>query len=143
MCISIILKCMHLWIYIVQYKVLIKNILIVCLGFLIPLENFLLIWKCHHCRWRTANFDMCSALMATEQWGFFSMPHLLWHGASVYNGHLRGIMMLTPFVERLALELSLPVFTNNVCHGWDSNIQPSAFEANALAHCATAGVKIF
>ena len=30
------------------------------------------------------------AIMAIEQWGFFSMPHLLWHGTSVYNGHLRG-----------------------------------------------------
>ena len=26
-----------------------------------------------------------SALMTIEQWGFFSVPHLLWHGASVYN----------------------------------------------------------
>ena len=39
----------------------------------------------------TANFDLCLALMTIEQWGFFSMSHLLWHGASVvYNGHLRG-----------------------------------------------------
>ena len=28
--------------------------------------------------------------MAIEQWGFFSMPHILWHGTSVNNGHLRG-----------------------------------------------------
>ena len=27
--------------------------------------------------------------MAILQWGFFSVPHLLWNGASVYNGHLR------------------------------------------------------
>ena len=27
--------------------------------------------------------------MAIEQWGFFSIPHLLWHGASVLNGRLR------------------------------------------------------
>ena len=59
------------------------------------------------------NFDLCSALMhmAIEQWGFISVPHLLWHGASVYNGHLRGPMTLTPIAERLAVELSLPVFT--------------------------------
>ena len=31
------------------------------------------------------SFDLCSALMSFEQWGFFSVPHLLWHGASVYN----------------------------------------------------------
>ena len=29
--------------------------------------------------------------MVIEQWGFFSVPHLLWHGTSIYmyNGHLR------------------------------------------------------
>ena len=53
--------------------------------------------------WRAANFDLCSAIMAIEQWGFFSMPHLLWHRASVYNGHLRGPVTLTPIAERLAL----------------------------------------
>ena len=30
-----------------------------------------------------------SALMAFEQWGFFSMPHLLWQGPTLYNGHLQ------------------------------------------------------
>ena len=48
------------------------------------------IWRRHRCRWRAANFEICSALMAIEQWGFFSVPHLLWHWASIYNGHLRG-----------------------------------------------------
>ena len=62
----------------------------------------------HH--WRVANFDLCSALMAIEQWVFFGVPHLLWHGASVYNGYLRGPVTLTTFAERLAVELSLPVF---------------------------------
>ena len=28
--------------------------------------------------------------MAIEQWRFFSLPHPLWNGATVYNGHLRG-----------------------------------------------------
>ena len=62
------------------------NLLFVCLGFNIPLENFSLIWRRHHyqfClfvfifggfssnsrlfhRWRTANFDLCSVLMAIE-----------------------------------------------------------------------------
>ena len=28
--------------------------------------------------WKAANFDLCSALMAIEQWGFFSLLHLLW-----------------------------------------------------------------
>ena len=90
-----------------------------------------------------------SALMAIEQWGFFSVPHLLWHGPSIvsrllwygpsiYNGYLRGPMSLTPVAERLAVELSLSVLT--VCRGWDSNTQPSACEANALTHCAAAAV---
>ena len=64
-----------------------------------PFGNFLLIWKRQHCQWRAANFDLCSALMAIEQWGFFNVPHLLWH---VYNGHLRGPVTLTPIAERLA-----------------------------------------
>ena len=50
------------------------------------------------------------ALMAIEQSGFFSVPHLLWHEASVFNCHLRGPVKLTQsIVERLALELPLPV----------------------------------
>ena len=77
------------------------------LGFFVPLENFSLIWRRN--RWRAANFDLCSALMAIDQWRLFSMPHLLWHGASViivisedpWNTHI---------AERLAVELSLPAF---------------------------------
>ena len=55
-------------------------------------------------------FYLCSALMAIEQWGFFNVPHLLWHWHTLYNGHLRGPVTLTPVAERLAGELSLPVF---------------------------------
>ena len=50
-----------------------------CLGFIVPLENFSLIWRRHYYRWRAAKLDLCSALMAIEQWEFFSVPHLLWH----------------------------------------------------------------
>ena len=50
--------------------------------------------------------------------GLFSLPHLQWHGASVYNGHLQGPVTL--------------------CRGWNSNTNPSACRANALTHCATA-----
>ena len=75
--------------------------------------------------------------MAIQQWWFFSVPHLLWHGASVY---LRGPVTLTPIAERLALEQSLPIFPTKVCRGWDSNTKPFACEANALAPCATAAV---
>ena len=54
-----------------------------------------------------------TALMAIEQWWFLSVPHLQWHEASVYNGHLWGPVTLTPDAERLAAELSLPDFTTS------------------------------
>ena len=53
----------------------------------------------------SANFDLRWTLM------LFSVPHLLWHGTSVYNSHLRGPVTLSPITERLAVELSLSVFT--------------------------------
>ena len=87
-------------------------------------------------RWSTANFDLCLALMAIEQWGFFSVPHLLWHRTSVYNGHFRGPLTLTPIAEGLATVLSLTVLTTKVCRNWDSNTQHSACGANALTNCA-------
>ena len=74
--------------------------LFVCIGFFAPLENFSLICRRHHWRLRAANFDRYSALMAIEQWGFFSVPNLLWQGAYVYNGHLRGPVKLTPMYCR-------------------------------------------
>ena len=86
--------------------------LFVCMfGIFVPLENLSLMWRRHHYRWKAANFDLCSIFMATERWGFLSLPHLLCHGASVYNGHLRGPVTLTPTAEHLAVKLSLPVFT--------------------------------
>ena len=50
--------------------------LFVCMEFNVPLENFSVIWWRHHYRLRTANFKLCSTLIAIEQWGFFSVPHL-------------------------------------------------------------------
>ena len=47
---------------------------------------------------------------------------------------------LAPIVERLAVKLSLPVFTTKVCHGCDSNSQPSASGTNALTHTDTAAM---
>ena len=77
-----------LWEYRLEKVPMISWLAWVCLflgEFIVPLENFSLIWRRHHYRWRAANFFLCSALMAIEQWGFYCMPHLLWHGASVYN----------------------------------------------------------
>ena len=48
------------------------------------------------------------------------MPHLR-HGPTVYNGHLRGPVTLTLVAERLAVELSLPVFTTWVYRDRGSN----------------------
>ena len=79
-------------------------------------------------------------MLGTHGHWFFSVQHLLWHGASVCNGHLRGLVTLTPIAELLAVELSLPVFTTKVYRGWDSNTQPSACVANTLTHCTTAAV---
>ena len=83
--------------------------LFVCLGYIFQLKNYSLILSVY--RWRAATFDICSALMVIEHLRFFSVPHLLWHGASVYNGHLRGPVTLTPTAELLAVELTLPVLT--------------------------------
>ena len=58
---------------------------VVCLGFIIPHENCSLIWRRHHYRWRAENFNLCSALIANEQWGFLNLPHLLWHWASAFK----------------------------------------------------------
>ena len=88
-------------------------------GVIFPLENFSFIWRRHNCR--AANFDLCSALMAMKQWGFFNVPHLLWQGPTLYNGHLRGPVTLTPVAKRLAVELLLPGFSTQVCRDRGSN----------------------
>ena len=77
------------------------------------------------------------ALMDIEQWGFFSVPHLLWHGTSVYNGHRRGPLTLAPVTDHLGVETSLPVLTTQVCRGCDSNTQTSKHKANVLNDCVT------
>ena len=42
-------------------------------------------------------------------YGHWAVSVLLWHGASVYNGHLQGPVTLTPNAERLPVELWVPV----------------------------------
>ena len=54
------------------------------------------------------------------------------NGKSIYNGNLRGTVTLPPIAERLAIELSPPVFTTYICCGWDSNNKSSAGGANAF-----------
>ena len=95
-----------------------------------------LVLRRQHCRWRAANFDLWSAPMATEQWGFFSVPHLLWHGASLYKGHQRGPVTLTPNAESLTVELSLTVLKDlSVAVGIrTSNLPLAGKRSNRLHH---------
>ena len=52
---------------------------------------------------------------------FFNVPHLLWHGPTLYNGHLQGPVTLASIVERLAVKLSQSVLTTLVCPDQESN----------------------
>ena len=55
---------------------------------------------------------------------------------SVYSGHFRLPVTLTPVAERLAVKLSLPDFTTWVCRGWDSNpaFRMQGERSNRLRH---------
>ena len=44
----------------------------ICWDCFVPLENFSFIWRRHHYRWKVSNFDLCSALVTIEQWGFLA-----------------------------------------------------------------------
>ena len=82
-------------------------------------------WRRHNYRWRASNLDLYAALMTIEQ--FFSVHTYC---------HLRGTKTLTPFGERLAVDLSLPLLRlRSVATG---NTHPSSWKANALTDCATA-----
>ena len=68
----------------------------------------------------------------------FSVPHIQWHGAPVYNGHLCGPVSLTVVAQRFTVDLSPPVLTTKYSRSLDSYTQPSACKANALSDCAFA-----
>ena len=68
---------------------------------------------------------------------------IMWHATSVHC-HLRRSVTLTSVAKRLAVELSLPVFTIYICGGLDLSIQPFACEENSLTDCpTTAGYIMF
>ena len=110
-----------------------------------PTLDFSLIWRNHHCRWRAVNFHLCSAFMAIEQWGFSNASHLVWHGPTFYNWHIRGPVTLTPHAEGLLVELSLCVFTNQVCRKRGSNpdIQHTRWTLYLYATAAVNNSKYF
>jgi hypothetical protein len=83
------------------------------LRFYVPLNNFSLTWldwlrfyvpvknfhffrlygdRRHHCREWLQNLGLCSALRAFELGGIFIVPHLLWHGTSVFPVSSEGLL---------------------------------------------------
>ena len=90
----------------------------------------------HHYRLRAAKFDLCLALTAIEQLRFIFCD----------TGY-RFIMVISKDLWHSDLLRSVwqwschyLFFSTWNCRGCDSYIQPFAFEANALAHGATAVV---
>ena len=67
----------------------------VCLDFFVPLKVFPSIWDVTITWERLQNLTDVEP-MVIKQWGFFSFSYLLWQKTSVYNGHLRGPVTLTP-----------------------------------------------
>ena len=110
--------------------------------FYVQLGNFSLMWRQHHYRWRASIFLLYSTLMAIEHWGLFSLPHLLYHGTSVYNGHLRGPISITSAVEHLEVELPLPVYIWlwSVSTAWGFEHPTFPMRGERLTDCATAAV---
>ena len=100
-----------------------------------------IMWRRHHCLSSVTNFDLCSTIMAIEIWGFFSVPHLLWHGATLYNGHHRGMTRIrdpNPYCQ--AFECGAAVtncFYDLGLSRLGFELPTSACEANALTACAT------
>ena len=90
---------------------------------------------------RLQKFHLCSAVMAIEQWGFFNVSHLLWHGPIVYNGQLREPLTLTPIAKHWAEELVLPVLKTWSVTTGDRTPNP-ACEANALPLIHCGGLKV-
>ena len=46
---------------------------------------------------KAIKFNPQSALRTIQQWEFFNVPHLLWHGPTLCNGHLRSHICFRAF----------------------------------------------
>ena len=94
---------------------------------------FSLIWSRHHCRWRAANFDLCSAQMAIQHWG-----SLVCHTYYDTGLPLKIVSSEDPWHTHLllAVDLSLPVFTTVATGDRTPN---SAHEAIAQPLCYRCG----
>ena len=64
--------------------------------------------------WRAAYFVLYSAIIVIEQCWFFSLTHILWHRATVYDCHLWRPVTLKPAAERLAVELASIPFSDDL-----------------------------
>ena len=66
---------LRVWTQLLNATQIVKDVCLFVMGIYVPLENFSLIWRRHHYRWRASNLDLhvYSALicMGIEQWGFF------------------------------------------------------------------------
>ena len=76
--------------------------------------------------------ETLTLLINFEQWDFFLVPQLLWHGASVYNGLWHSHLL--PSVLQW-------IRTTSFCDCRSVSL-PSACEVNALTDCATAAVQV-
>jgi hypothetical protein len=73
------IKMVQRWLYDVELDWLIDWL------FTVLLQNISLIWRPHHCRWRSAKFRPMLGAQGLWAGGIFIMPHLLWHRASVFQ----------------------------------------------------------
>ena len=81
--------------------------------------------------------------MTIDQWVFFNVPHLLWHGPTLINGHLRETRDThTPVVEHLAVELSITTCFNDLGHSVPTGNQTSIYRMRSKisSNRATAAV---
>ena len=100
---------------------------LVCLGFIVPLENFWIIWRIQHYRWKGQNLAYAWHLQPLSNNAYLACHIYCDTGYPFIMGHLRGTVTLAPTAERLAVELSLclSILMSKVCRGWYSNTQPS------------------
>ena len=106
--------------YLLSIRIVLKYYLICLLvgwfGFFCPIREFFTHMKMSPLPVKGCRFCLCSALTAIEQWRLFYVLHLLWHGASVYNGHLRGPVTHI-FCRAFGSGAVSTCFTTLVCRG--------------------------
>ena len=81
----------------------------VCLWFILPLENFSLIWRHHPFLLKGCKFWPMLGTLGHWAVKVLQRATPTVTRASVHNGHLRGPVTLARIAKRLAVELSLPV----------------------------------